>query len=101
MSSDPCMDAALDHVRSCAPGHIRRDERLWLTTDDHYRLSADLRKKAEKWEAIAKDLAESGSAIVRRIYPGGIIPSGLLMGMWTEACKKYDAAQAGEGEDAA
>ncbi len=98
MSTDPCMDAALDHVRSCAPGHIRRDERLWLSTDDHYRLSADLRKKAVLWEAIAKDLAESGSAIVLSLGRGQV-PSAVVMGLWYAACDAYDAAQAGKEED--
>lgn len=94
MSTDPCRDAAIHYVRrngsNPAPGHSPHDvERLYLSVDDHYRLSAQLRKRVELLEEVAKDLADSGSAIVLNMNAGNRVPT-LVLGLWMEALQAYD-----------
>ena len=96
MSSDPCMAAALTYVRRLGekePGKSSRiSERLYMSVDDHYLQSGDIRKKAAAWEDIAKDLAEAGSAIMLSLGQGCVPPT-TVIGFWLEAAAAYDAAR--------
>ena len=96
MSSDPCMDSALTYVRrlrDTEPGKSSRiGERLYMSVDDHYLQSGDIRKKAAAWEAIAKDLADSGSAIMLSLGQGCVPPTAVI-DFWLEAAASYDAAR--------
>jgi len=52
---------------------------------------------AAPWQEIAKDLAESGSAIVSEIKAGKM-PSPFVQSVFMEACSAYDRMHAAAGQ---
>ena len=53
---------------------------------------------APDWQEIAKDLAESGSAIYSEIKAGKM-PSPFVLSCFLEACSAYDRMTGAEGRD--
>lgn len=54
-------------------------------------------KERDTWRQIAKDLAETGTAIIGRAQNHPIAPQ-LALSLWMEACAAYDQAAHSDSE---